>query len=514
MAQANLLHPEQCFGNPTCFGRSSRQAPPQHLATPPEDPTLTCPFSHVQEVPPMAQPYLQQPQQPQPQQQQYGPETSFFRGGPWASKEEGFEQQLYTTARLGHAPALQHLGALENTTFLGGNFAFKNNMSIPPQMMSGSYNSDASYTNGALLYSGLSSLDFLNRGITHGIEEASWMSQPYSQMPYDGSADSSNPDTASSYSPKSYISESPGSKILPYTPKLKSEHVEWTSCSSKRFLVMKASSPDELAATTNNVERSYFSRLPQHGAATSVPSPAPAGVSHCFEGFSRMYDDTSSQQNSEFAYSQNSSPDPSQWHPNGPAKALSFSPNQFHDATPSNAPCLHSSTTTYQAHEETASRQVGARSDERTNALGSEDFQERVYKTRVMDSEARRKADDRILLDGKKEGLTYKEIRKKMYTKCAESTLRGRYRSLTKARQDRVRRPFWHKKDIELLQNFVQGELDRIDGHHHQQALTYDQRLTKVPWKKVATFIYTNGGSYHFGNSTCKRKWQELHPEA
>ena len=32
----------------------------------------------------------------------------------------------------------------------------------------------------------------------------------------------------------------------------------------------------------------------------------------------------------------------------------------------------------------------------------------------------------------------------------------------------------------------------------------------KVSWKKVAQYIWTHGGSYHFGNATCKKKWREI----
>jgi hypothetical protein len=54
-------------------------------------------------------------------------------------------------------------------------------------------------------------------------------------------------------------------------------------------------------------------------------------------------------------------------------------------------------------------------------------------------------------------------------------------------------------------------DLDRIDTNHYN-SLSYGQRLAKVQWKKIAESISANGGSYHFGNSTCKRKWQELNP--
>jgi hypothetical protein len=33
---------------------------------------------------------------------------------------------------------------------------------------------------------------------------------------------------------------------------------------------------------------------------------------------------------------------------------------------------------------------------------------------------------------------------------------------------------------------------------------------TKVPWKTVGNYIIEKGGSYHFGNATCKKKWDEL----
>jgi hypothetical protein len=32
----------------------------------------------------------------------------------------------------------------------------------------------------------------------------------------------------------------------------------------------------------------------------------------------------------------------------------------------------------------------------------------------------------------------------------------------------------------------------------------------RVPWKKVANYIFEHGGSYRFGNSTCRKKWDEI----
>jgi hypothetical protein len=31
-----------------------------------------------------------------------------------------------------------------------------------------------------------------------------------------------------------------------------------------------------------------------------------------------------------------------------------------------------------------------------------------------------------------------------------------------------------------------------------------------VAWKRVADYILANGGTYCFGNATCRRKWDEL----
>lgn len=32
----------------------------------------------------------------------------------------------------------------------------------------------------------------------------------------------------------------------------------------------------------------------------------------------------------------------------------------------------------------------------------------------------------------------------------------------------------------------------------------------KVSWKQVAEYITANGGSYSFGNATCRKRWDEL----
>jgi hypothetical protein len=39
---------------------------------------------------------------------------------------------------------------------------------------------------------------------------------------------------------------------------------------------------------------------------------------------------------------------------------------------------------------------------------------------------------------------------------------------------------------------------------------TTDVDTLGVSWKQVADWIAQNGGSYHFGNATCKKKWMEV----
>jgi len=65
-------------------------------------------------------------------------------------------------------------------------------------------------------------------------------------------------------------------------------------------------------------------------------------------------------------------------------------------------------------------------------------------------------------------------------------------------------------RQLQLLNETVQQEFDRIESNlQNPYSLSFEQKILKVAWKKVAEFIADNGGSYHFGNATCKRKWLE-----
>lgn len=66
----------------------------------------------------------------------------------------------------------------------------------------------------------------------------------------------------------------------------------------------------------------------------------------------------------------------------------------------------------------------------------------------VMAGSAERSDRDEFLLKYRSKGWTYKQIRAKGNFSEAESTLRGRYRTLTKEKEARVRKPEWHANDV------------------------------------------------------------------
>jgi hypothetical protein len=59
-----------------------------------------------------------------------------------------------------------------------------------------------------------------------------------------------------------------------------------------------------------------------------------------------------------------------------------------------------------------------------------------------------RNSKDAFLLECKQKGMSYREIKKIGHFEEAESTLRGRFRTLTKRKELRVRKPQWGTKDV------------------------------------------------------------------
>lgn len=65
-----------------------------------------------------------------------------------------------------------------------------------------------------------------------------------------------------------------------------------------------------------------------------------------------------------------------------------------------------------------------------------------------------------FLIDCKRRGLSYKEIKRMGGFKEAESTLRGRFRTLTKSKEQRVRKPKWLERDVSSTH--PKQDIDRI----------------------------------------------------
>ncbi|QSZ30486.1 hypothetical protein DSL72_000040 [Monilinia vaccinii-corymbosi] len=111
-----------------------------------------------------------------------------------------------------------------------------------------------------------------------------------------------------------------------------------------------------------------------------------------------------------------------------------------------------------------------------------------------------RSEQNKFLVSSRLHGLSYKEIRSKGGFSDAESTLRGRFRRLTKDKKDRVRKPEWTDIDLRLLAKAVK-KIARSNRKGWEP---------KVAWKKVAEYIADNGGSYRFGYATCRKRWLKI----
>ncbi|KAI9873919.1 MAG: hypothetical protein M1830_010403 [Pleopsidium flavum] len=131
----------------------------------------------------------------------------------------------------------------------------------------------------------------------------------------------------------------------------------------------------------------------------------------------------------------------------------------------------------------------------------------------AIESAQRQESRDAFLVRSKLAGMSYKQIKEKGQFNEAESTLRGRFRTLTKHKEHRVRKPEWQETDIRLLGKAVHAVANNLNppGVLGHPGNTGGVCVTapKIPWKQVAEYIWKNGGSYHFGNATCRKKWDE-----
>ncbi|TWU73164.1 hypothetical protein ED733_003338 [Metarhizium rileyi] len=114
-----------------------------------------------------------------------------------------------------------------------------------------------------------------------------------------------------------------------------------------------------------------------------------------------------------------------------------------------------------------------------------------------LESDSERRAyEDRVLLEGRRRGWSYKKIKKHYGFHVEEPTLRGRLRQLTLPPQERARRPAWSDRDVQLL-------LEATPLYRKETG------RPKVLWEAVGKYIYEHGGSRKFAGKTCHAKYKE-----
>lgn len=140
-------------------------------------------------------------------------------------------------------------------------------------------------------------------------------------------------------------------------------------------------------------------------------------------------------------------------------------------------------------------------------------------------------ASDKKLVAWRRQGISYKEILELGHFKEKESTLRGRYRTLTRPAADRPRNPQWAKGDvsISIMVDFVhfphrlispspqvQALLLAVERHldtvrqNTKKSRNVGALMHKIPWAKVANDMCELGAQRRFAPKTCHKKWQQV----
>ena len=130
------------------------------------------------------------------------------------------------------------------------------------------------------------------------------------------------------------------------------------------------------------------------------------------------------------------------------------SPNNMPSATDtSTAPVImtHPDNIHYQRQQQAQSMANTDSSMARAPESASEAFASAPVSSAPTPASASQSSRNSFLMDCKRRGLSYKEIKRLGNFKEAESTLRGRYRTLTKSKDQRVRKPQWEEPDVRLF---------------------------------------------------------------
>jgi hypothetical protein len=303
---------------------------------------------------------------------------------------------------------------------------------------------------------------------------SSWLLPGMSSVPRGTNETGSEPLTDTSLSPNRQLNDGMG---LPFSPASMADQASligsWSATSTSLELT-RGPSPKSISSehafgmmplqkVDSYPDAGYTSFLGMNQGMLTSTVPQ-TGARHQCNGLSNPFGSTGDT-SSEYSYSQGSSPGVPSWYAPGYARGiggLSFDArnSQALSSVDLRGPASASSS----GSDESRTPFPGVPpSRNRDTVPEPEQFQNRFQTARSADAEAQRQLNDNILVQGKRDGLTYKEIRKKMVgEKPAESTLRGRFRSLTKARKDRVRKPTWTKRDVSNPEHF---EVTDADAH-------------------------------------------------
>ncbi|KAI8938016.1 hypothetical protein NX059_005689 [Plenodomus lindquistii] len=273
-------------------------------------------------------------------------------------------------------------------------------------------------------------------------------------------ASGSNFDSIDSPSPRSYLSERAEASISTDSlPSQASSHGDWSSPSSS--LPIKISSPQfpqsfsrsSLKPAQNNGFRRRVDAFGSGGDERSteiLPSTSEAG--HSAHAPNTAFDDGH------------------QYSPDGSLTSADSSNSSWYGQryimpSQAGASVVQQSATAYGAQSEGNASAYSASSSPFSSYISTSGSSSQSVHRSHSEYQARfqvpptddlRQRNDDLLIKGKLEGLTYRDIRKKMLgDKPAESTLRGRYRALTKPRKDRVRKPVWHRRDVSNSDHFL-----------------------------------------------------------
>jgi hypothetical protein len=265
-------------------------------------------------------------------------------------------------------------------------------------------------------------------------------------------------DTSISPSPKSYLSDDFDNTYSPVSMLDQSSPCgnwkAYPAAAHDAALPSPVCQPYLAQDANGNIRYSGLPRMSAHTAMASVPCTYSSRRDQV--PMASFEDDQ--QSGSEHSRSQTSSTGDSPWFGPGYSYNTTNVPFRTRDvATYSTSASDASFSSTDEARP--AQHQSTPWDVSRPSGHAESRIQDRFQIPRSAGAQAQREHNDRLLIDGKKMGETYKEIKMKMVgEKPAESTLRGRYRSLTKARKDRVRKPIWTKTDVSRQRRRYFGE--------------------------------------------------------